>query len=310
MGVEVLEHLRRDHGGVEVHALARSDRSAGTLAGLGAVPLRGDLAEDGAWQRQLDGFDVVVHMSQPQAWGQKVTTAVAQRWEAQRLEQEKRLLSALAPGTRVVYTSGSSWYGHTGIEKKDETMTPSPCGWGPYLERPQDQAEQLASERELDLVIAFPAGVYGPGSWFAELNLTPLRHGKRLFTLMGSDPWMSPIHVEDCARALVHLARVGSDRLDAAGRRVLLVDDEPIPSRVLVELAAEALGAPIRTLPLPGFLVRAVAGEVVRSYLASQWCYSNARLKSLGFELKWATAREGVPDVVARWLASTDGTAA
>lgn len=306
IGREVLRCLgQRDD--VEVVALARSDASAAQVEAAGARALRGDLGVDGDWVASLREADVVLHMAQPQAWGQKVTEAVARRWEAQRLDQEARLLGAVPDGVRVVYVSGSSSYGDTGLEPTDEDGPRRPCGWGPYQLAPEAQAE--AHGGRLDLVIAHPSAVYGAGSWFEESILQPLARGRRLVQLIGHDPWFSPIHVTDAAGALVHLGEVEAEALDRLGRRVLLADDEPMPAAELARLAAEALGTEVRGLPLPGFLVRWAAGEVVRSYLASSSVFRNDRLKALGYAFRFPTARKGVPDVVSGWQAGQPGPA-
>ncbi len=61
----------------------------------------------------------------------------------------------------------------------------------------------------LPIVTAFPGWVYGNGSWFRERVIEPVMAGRRVLQFGDTGPWVSPIHVHDCARALVHLAERG-----------------------------------------------------------------------------------------------------
>ena len=57
----------------------------------------------------------------------------------------------------------------------------------------------------LPIVVGLPGWVYGPGSWFAQYILEPLNNGTD--TACAAEPFTSPVHVDDCARALVHLIK-------------------------------------------------------------------------------------------------------
>ena len=61
---------------------------------------------------------------------------------------------------------------------------PHPMGWGPYL-APAIESLPGYVARGLPIVAAFPGWVYGPGSWFAQYVLEPLRAGKPVYGLRG-----------------------------------------------------------------------------------------------------------------------------
>jgi len=147
-------------------------------------------------------------------------------------------------------------------------------------------------------VETYPGSVYGLGSWFEEYVLEPLKAGKRLFGLKETlTHHMSPIHVEDCAQALLHLLEHGE-----VGQRYFLVDDWPATFGELSRVAAEALGVSYRKVLVPRWVCRLLMGPVVTDSLTSEARLSNARLHGTGFQFRYPTLREGVPALVQQWL--------
>ena len=247
----------------------------------------------------MAGAEAVVHLAQPETYGARVTAARARHFREQRLAMDDLLLRAAADGNvkRLLYIAGTSYYGDQGTELRDETATPNPKGWGPYIAPAIDRVRDFAA-RGLPLIEVFPGWVYGPGSWFAEYNLVPLRSGKPVTRISGRSRIVSTVHVNDVARAIVHLIEVGQ-----VGGRYFAVDDEPGPSIRLTELAAQALGVRLKVRAVPQLLCRLFLGPIVTESLTCDARLSNAHLKETGFAFDFPTTRAGVPDVVARWLA-------
>ena len=78
-------------------------------------------------------------------------------------------------------------------------------------------------------------------------------------------PWMSPIHVEDCARALVHLAERGEP-----GGRYFLVNRDPIRLHEFAETFARLANRPLRVLRVPAVATRFVVGPVLADHLLAE----------------------------------------
>lgn len=291
--------------GQRVVALTRSQDGAARLRRAGADAIVGDLGEKGgAWVAAAREADTVVHLAQPPTFGGWVTGAKARRYASERLALDRALFDALAASAvrRVVYVAGTSYYGDLGKTLRDESAEPNPRGWGPHL-APAIEAVERDLGRGLPVVMAFPGWVYGPGSWFAEYVLEPLAAGKPVTGVSGPSRITSVVHVEDCARALLHLSAAGE-----AGRRYFIVDDAPVPSERLAELAAGALGVPLRGRRVPPFLCRLLLGRVMTESLTYENALSNARLRTTGFVPAFPTCAEGVPDVVRTWLGSQPPT--
>ncbi len=284
--------------GASVHALARSRGTVARLQELGAAPVAGDLRDPtGEWTSIARQADVVVHLAQPQTFGGRVTLVRARRYRDQRLAMDRALFRALDPARvqRIVYVAGTSYYGDIGGVLCNEDVTPNPRGWGPYM-APAIEALDDQIARGLPIVSAFPGWVYGPASWFAQYVLEPLHAGRPVTGLSGPSRHTSPIHLDDCARALIHLMRAGE-----VGKRYFVVDDNPIPSERLAEFAAKALNVTPRVRKLPKLLFRVVAGQVIADSLSYDSRLSNARLRATGFEPNFPSSTEGVPHVVAAW---------
>lgn len=285
--------------GYRVRVLTRNARAAEQWKHEGVSVVQGDLLTPGPWQEEAAASDEVVHLAQPLTFGARVTHQRAMAYREQRLRMDSMLLDSLKPGTvrRVLYVGGTSYYGDQGSQLVTEDATPRPTGWGPYI-APAIESLPRHLERGLPLVETYPGSVYGLGSWFVEYALVPLKAGKRLFGLKETlTHHMSPIHVEDCARALLHLLEHGE-----VGRRYFVVDDQPATFGELTRVAAEALGVSYRKVFVPRWLCRLLLGPVLTDSLTSEARLSNARLHGTGFQFHYPTLREGVPALVKQWL--------
>jgi nucleoside-diphosphate-sugar epimerase len=281
--------------GERVVALARSDAGTRVLEAIGAEVIRGDLLTPGPWQDALARARHVVHLAQPATFGARVTRARARAYRKFRMIMDEHLLAALDPRTteRVVYVAGTSFYGDVGRARVDERARPRPRGWGPYLAPAIERLDGYVA-RGLPIVTAFPGYVYGDGSWFRQYVYRPLFRGKRVTIPGGRSRMGSPIHVEDCANAIVHLLDRG-----AIGARYFVVDDEPLEWSRFHARAAAAMGRELHVRAVPTLVLRALLGGVVVDSLLGDANLSNARLKSTGFALRFPTSADGISDVVA-----------
>jgi nucleoside-diphosphate-sugar epimerase len=150
-------------------------------------------------------------------------------------------------------------------------------------------------ESGLSAVVIRPSHVYGPGGWYEEEFVKRLRQPGRFAVVGSGENWWDVVRVEDVASACVDAAERAPD-----GALYHVVDDEPIRYYDFVALTAEALGvgAPRR---IPTWLARLAAGrDPVRAVVRSARS-RNARIKrELGWAPRYPSAREGVPDAVAR----------
>jgi nucleoside-diphosphate-sugar epimerase len=280
--------------------LTRSPAKVDSLRAAGLDAIVGDLETPGPWRDQL-AADAAVFVAAPPSWGKRVSKSVARTFSdgLVRLTSSFFAAAEAAKIERIVYIAGTSFYGDGGDgQPQTESFAAPQKGWGPYL-APAVDVVLARIAAGADVVLAFPGQVYGPASWNEQLYMRPIAAGKAVTTLRGHDPLFSPIHVDDCARAIVHLVEHGT-----AGERYFLVDDQPLRSSAFVDCVARALDRPLRKRAVPTWLCSLILGPVLTDYATAHTNFSNARLKSTGFELRYPTAQAGVPDVARRWRAA------
>lgn len=284
----------------EVFVLTRSTETAEKLRSIGVEPIVGDLYEEnGEWQEVAKKVDYATFIASPPTWGKKVTKKVALNFQQGHKEMTQRFLHAFenTDVKKVVYIAGTSYFGDAGDQKpQTESMRAEPKGWGPYI-APSVRLLPTYISKGIPLVIAFPGQVYGPASWLPQLYLEPIYRGKVVNRLKGYNPLNSPIHVEDCGRAIVHLLAEGK-----SGESYLLIDDEPVPSDVLQMAIAESMNKELKYREVPKWLCSLLIGPVLTDYATAHTNFSNGKLKETGFEFLYPTYKDGIPDVVKTWL--------
>jgi len=143
---------------------------------------------------------------------------------------------------------------------------------------------------------AYLGTVYGPGKAFAKTVFPRLAAGR--FRMAGRGDNRTPlVHVEDAARALVHLAALGRDRL--SGRSFVIADGHQARMKEFLNDAADVLGAP-HPSPAPVWLARLFAGTVLCETLMRDIAADPSSLTETGFEFRYPSYREGLPPTLKR----------
>jgi nucleoside-diphosphate-sugar epimerase len=219
------------------------------------------------------------------------------------VEGTRRLLAACialagtepASGPRIVFSSTVVTGDAHGALLEEERPLPVRTPYG----RSKQEGERLVLESGLPAAIVRPSHVYGPGGWYAEEIVPRLRQPGRFAVIgRGGNLW-DVVHVDDVAASLCLAADSA-----APGSIYHVVDDQPITYGDFMALTAEALGvgAPRR---IPAAIARLVAGSNAVDAVVRSARSSNAKIKrELGWQLKFPTAREGVPDAVVRMSAA------
>jgi len=145
----------------------------------------------------------------------------------------------------------------------------------------------------LPIVTALPGWVYGNGSWFRARVIEPVLAGRRVLQFGKQGPWVSPIHVHDCARAMLHLAEHGE-----AGGRYFLVNSEPIRVHEFAETFARLANRPLRVWRVPAAATGLVVGPVLAHDIQADAALSNIRLRGIGFRFRYPTLEQGLQQVL------------
>jgi len=288
-GVLCRQLLAQDH---EVFALVRRPGSEppGTRA------IAGDLTDGGCVAAALS-------TSRPGCVFHLAAEIASQRSERKlrevNVDGTKRLLSAClelagedaAAGPRIVFASTVVTGDAHGALLTEQEPLPVSTPYG----RSKQEGERLLLESGLPAVVIRPSHVYGPGGWYAH-ELVPLlrRPGRFAVIGRGENLW-DVVHVEDVATALL-LA------MDTApsGAIYHVADDQPITYYDFMALTAKALGVGAPR-SIPASLARIAAGANAVGAVVRSARSSNAKIKrELGWQPRFASAREGVPDAIGR----------
>lgn len=276
--------------GHAVLGLANSAETADRVRRSGAVAIMGDLLVPGRWQDEVAAdwvFHVAPHDSRADAL----------------MRVDAHLLDAVAAGAtqRVVYVASAGWYGATGSQPITEDEPPRPSrDNGPFREALERLDGCYATG--LPIVTALPGRVYGNGSWFRDRVIAPVLSGRRVLRVRGTGPWISTIHVHDCARALVHLAERGG-----AGGRYFVVNGAPVRLHDLADTFARLANRPLRVWSLPAAATRLLGRARFDDEVRGDEAFSNIRLRGLGFRFQYPAIEDGIGQVVSE-LVDRPGT--
>ena len=283
--------LTRGH---EVYGLTPSADAARHVRRLGAVPVMGDLLEPGQWQ-DVAGAEWVFHVPPHAACRRRLSRKAAGSLAGTRVLMDAHLLDALGRTAthRIVYVADASAYGATGRRPITEDAPLRPSARGRCLTPALDRLDGYIGSG-LPIVTAVPGWVYGNGSWFRQRVIEPVMTGRRVLRIGAPAPWVSPIHVEDCARALVHLAAHGK-----VGGRYFLVNSDPIRLQEFEETFARLARRPLRVCRVPGIAARLAVGAVLADDFRADAVFSNIRLRGTGFRFLYPTLEDGLAQVLA-----------
>ncbi|MCX6553351.1 MAG: NAD-dependent epimerase/dehydratase family protein [Acidobacteria bacterium] len=248
---------RRGH---DVRALVRGrDARAERLAAAGISLVDGDLRDRGATARAVDGVDVVYNI------GASYRQASVSRSDCEAINASAVAwiveASAAATVRRVVHCSTVGVHGD--VEHPPATED-APLRPGDDYQRSKAEGERLgreaAARRGVELVIARPSGIYGPG----DTRLLKLFRGvaRRTFVTLGpGEIYYHLTYIDD----LVEGFRLCGDVPQAAGRTYVLAGGEVTRLNELVALIAEAAGvrAPRLHVPVWPFWLAGAACEGV-----------------------------------------------
>ena len=240
-GGHLARHLLGAGHDVAVLVRPASVARAGDLVAAGAEVRAGDLTDAAAVQKAAAGCEVVYHIAatyREAGQGDAAYTRV-------NVDGTRHVLEAAHRGgaRRVVHCSTGGVHGHIEHPPANED---APLAPGDVYQRTKLEAEQLArsfgQQHGLDVVIARPIGIYGPGDMRFLKMFRGLARGR--FPMLGrGDVFYHLTYVTDLARGFQLCGEVPA----AAGRTYILAGPEYTTLEELVRLiAAELKVAPPR----------------------------------------------------------------
>jgi len=203
----------------------------------------------------LAGVDVVVHVA---AVGPRHGADAAEARTAN-LHLVERAMRATAEARvrRFVLVSSVSVYGFPARLPVTEEHPYAPrTARAATMVEAEMRARRAARELALELVIARPTTVYGPGDHHGPLDAMAAMIRAGTYRVVGSgDNVLHHTHVDDVVEGLW----LAATHPDAAADHFLLAGPETTTLTVLSELVSRAVGRPLPRRHVPSSLARAVA---------------------------------------------------
>lgn len=291
IGTELVKELAgRRH---RVLALAGSTDEAERLRRIGAIPVLGNLLVPGSWQDEA-AADWVFHLPAHQSYPWPPTESRAAAMASARVSMDAHLLDAVAAGAtrRVVYVADTNCVGPTAARPITEDELPLSHGTEHCLTPALDRLDGYVVSG-LPIVTALPGWVYGNAAWFREHVMEPIVAGRHVLQYDDPGRWVSPIHVRDCARALVHLAERG-----AIGRRYFVVNSEPVRVSEFAAAFARLAKRPLRVWRMPAIAALIAGRRPMPNHRPSNAVFSNVRLRGTGFRFLYPTLEQGLQQIL------------
>jgi nucleoside-diphosphate-sugar epimerase len=261
VGAALLQRLGADSRWI-VRATSRNPPGTrGTVEWMTAP----DLAPDADWRPRLAAVDVVVHLAA------KVHVMASPESASKMSDEEYQRVNVLgtrclaeqaaASGVRrFVFLSSVKVHGESGHFDEGSAMAPADP-YGASKRDGEDALCELARRTSLEVVIIRAPLVYGPRvkANFQSL-LTAVRQG-RVLPLASIRNRRSLVGVDNLADLIV----VCMEHPAAASETFLVSDGEDLSTPDLVRRLAMAAGRPARLMPMPVWVLRAVASLLGRS---------------------------------------------
>jgi NAD dependent epimerase/dehydratase family enzyme len=290
VGKEVVKQAIEN--GLLVTILARSAERAAALADAGARVVIGDAERPESWIHESAGCDVMIDLLQPEI-PNRVGLGAIRRIAATRRSLTERLLTALgtiAEEQRPLFVSVSGLDDLTpdaGGNVDDNSPLQTEFSGFAHIGVPVRRAVEASGVAR---AFAYLATVYGPGKTFATKVFPQLAEGRLRLPGKGSNR-MGVVHVDDAARALVHIAML--ERTRTLGRSFVIAEGDAPTLAEFMGHAAELLHGP-KPKTAPAILARLFAGQAVFETMTRDIAAHPKALIETGFEFRYPTYRDGL----------------
>jgi dihydroflavonol-4-reductase len=243
----------RDRGD-DVVALVRTPSKATDLQEWGVEVVEGDLADEGAIKRGVQGADAVFHVGATYKVGIPQSEHAAM-YDANVRGTERVLDAATEAGaSRIIYVSTGNVYGNTRGEVVDEGYRrPQPPDFLSYYDETKYKAHDVALDRiakGAQVIIVQPGGVYGPDDPSELGNMMDQARTGKLKLRLFPDAGFNFIHVDDVAEGILlayDKGRIG-ESYNLAGEKATMGD--------LVDKTSELSGRKPPKVTMPAAMMK------------------------------------------------------
>jgi nucleoside-diphosphate-sugar epimerase len=263
----------------------------------GGKAVRGDAANPESWISAAANAVAVIDLVQPtiprRLGNRALTKIVSQRVNTTRavvsalasLPAERRPLYVNVSGVAELVADQRGFISHT------STLTSQPAGFAKI----GLAVRSVVSESGIDAAFVHLGTVYGPGKSFTERVFPALEKGRYPIFERGENR-IALVHVDDAARALVHIAT--SPRAEARRASWIVVDQSALTLGAFLTQTAAAIGGP-QPRHMPRWIGRVILGSGLIAELTKDKPSDSSRLTSSGFEFRFPHYKEGLAATLA-----------
>ncbi|MCL4821881.1 MAG: NAD-dependent epimerase/dehydratase family protein [Vicinamibacteria bacterium] len=244
--------------GDQVTALARESSLTDALRGSGARWVSGDLRDEGALERLVDGVDAVLHVAavyrtagHPDSYYREIN-----------VHGTERLLrvSRAARVRRVVHTSTVGIYGHVAHPPADESFPPAPSD---VYQETKAEADALAlafgREHGLEVAVVRPGAIYGPRETRLLKLFRQIARGR--YAIVGSGaPFYHLVYIDDLVQGFL----LALERSEAAGEAFIVAGPTYLSQADLAARVARATGGSVLPFRIPAWPIQRL-GDLVEA---------------------------------------------
>lgn len=275
--------------GWEIYRLSRSAPESAT--DIQWDPYEGFSSGEAA---KLDGMDLVIHLAGENVAGGSWTEERKKRIRDSRVKGTKTLVSALAalenpPGV-FVSASAIGYYGNRGNEIVTEDSDP---GKGFLAEVSVDWETESAKAGKFASRVVIPriGLVLSKDGGALEKMLTPFSYG--LGGTVGSgEQWMSWIAIDDLISVFLHV--IESDDFEGVFNAT---SPNPVQNKDFTAALAAAVSRPA-FIPIPGFGVKLIFGEMGETLLLEGCRVIPRKLEQVGFKFRFPKLEDALRHVI------------
>jgi len=280
--------------GYKVCVVSRNPKRAG-LQGSGAVVVEWNSSAGSFPIELLDDVDLIINLAGESIANRRWTQTTKEKILESRIQTTRAIVNAISQKRVIpkvlINASAIGFYGPRGNEEITES-TPAGRDFLAKVCRAWEE-EAFKAQASGVRVVAMRIGmVIGNEGALARMK-TPFRF--YLGGPLGSgDQWMSWIHIKDLTRLIIF----ASENENINGP-VNATAPEPVRMKEFCKVLGQVMGRP-SWLPVPGFLLKVILGEMSDMLLNSQRVLPEKILKE-GFVFKFPDLKTALKDIIERW---------
>ena len=281
--------------GHTVIVLTRDVELAGPALGDQVETVEWEGEPSGPWMSVIEGADAVINLAGESIASGRWTKARKERIIGSREKATNALVQAIAKTNRkpsvMINASAIGYYGAHGDEPVTEQTPPGNDFLAETVRRWEEAASKVVAQG-VRLVILRLGVVLGEGGGALEKMLVPFR----LF--VGGAPgtgkqWFSWVHVDDAVGFMLFALK--NNQVKGVFN---VAAPEPQTMSDFCRILGKVMGRP-SWAPVPGFVLKAMYGEMSETVLTGQRVSSVAAAQA-GYSFKYRTSEQALADILRR----------